>query len=559
MNFRHVAIGLSLGIAACTLQAQQSMPDMPGMPGMKMDPVQPKPRQQAPPAVPKSIQMEESNGPTGKKMKVEGHEAGNAKAKAAAASVEGSIQQQTDQPQSKPGEESDASSLKLPIQELQEPEAVGFQTGADLPAPELLRDVVSQQPMTIESFLELADRTNPTLAQAERNVDRSKQQARQIGLPPDPIFGYSGDHIRGGQYGGGEEGAFFSQELVLGRKLALRRDIYRAEGYSNELAADIQRARIHNDVSRAFFDTLAAQQMVIEYDRLLKVALDGDTNSHELGRIGQSDASDVLNAEIAAEQAKVEFVNAQRMFLAAFSQLATFAGQTSLAPHPLTGGLVDPPELDAERMVVVDMQESPAVRQAQANVALAEARVRSAQREKVPNLNLKAGEWYSGERLGATNVKAGPESFVEAGVQLPLWNRNQGNIEASKVELERARKDVDRTQLYTRNRAEPYAQQYQTARYTAEKYRTEMLPRARRAYQLEVTKYQQMGQSYPHVLTAQRMLFTLQLSYIQALNEEWRAAIALQNFTLMNALDEPMSVGQDATTINLPTAPGGGN
>ena len=122
----------------------------------------------------------------------------------------------------------------------------------------------------------------------------------------------------------------------------------------------------------------------------------------------RADASDVLTAEIAAEQAKVEFVNAQRMFLAAFAQLATSSGQARLDPHPLTGELVSPPELDAEATVLTDAEQSPTVKQAQANVTVAEARLKSAQREKVPNLNLKAGEWYSGEVLGATNLKAGP-------------------------------------------------------------------------------------------------------------------------------------------------------
>lgn len=560
MKLKFMAMGLALGFAACTLQAQQTMPDMPGM---KMDPPKPQTQQSAPVKTPNSStkpnRTPQPIDPMPGDMKGMGKDSGDAKAKAAAASVEQSVQQQAGQPQTKPAPDRDASSLKVPIQELQEPEAIGFQTGGDLPAPELLRDIVSRQPMTVENFIEMADKSNPTLAQARHNVDRSKQQGRQISLPPNPMFGYSGDHIRGGEYGGGEQGAFVSQEFVLAHKLALRRDIYRAEGRSNELAVDIQRARIHNDVGRAFFDTLALQQSVIIHDRLLKVALDADTNAHELERDGQADSSDVLNAEIAAEQAKIEFVNAQRMFLAAFTQLASFAGQTSLAPHPLTGGLVEPPQLDAEGMVVTDMQESPAVKQAQANVALAETRVKSAKREKIPNFYLKAGEWYSGEHLGSTNIPAGPESFVEASVQLPLWNRNQGNIDASQVLLERAREDVAQTQLHTRNRAEPFAQQYQTARYTAEKYRTEMLPRARRAYELEVTKYQQMAQPYPRVLTAQKMLFTLQLTYIQALNEEWRAAIALQNYTLMNGLDEPMSVGQDSTTMNLPTAPGGNN
>jgi|GEM_PF-1218909 len=554
MKIRPWALSLAIGAAAWTLQAQQPMPDMPGM---KMNPQQSKPQPAPPP--PKPNRTKEPADPMARDLKSMGQDAGDANAKAAAASGQNSAAQQTSQSQGKRSPESDASSIKVPFQQLQEPEAIGFQTGSDLPAPELLRDVVNQQPMTIESFIDMADRTNPTLAQAQRNVDRSRQQARQVSLPPDPLVGYSGDHVRGGQYGGGEEGAFFSQEFVLAHKLALRRDIYRAEGRSNELAVEIQRARVHNDVGRAFFDALTAQQSVVIHDRLLKVALDADTNSHELERIGQADASDVLNAEIAAEKAKVEFANAQRMFLAAFTQLATSAGQTTLTPHPLTGGLVEPPQLDAEEMVVTDMQESPAVKQAQANVALAEARVKSSKREKVPNLNLRAGEWYSGEYLGATNIAAGPMSFVEASVQLPLWNRNQGNVAASTVELERARQDVTRTQLYTRNRAEPYAQQYQTARFTAERYRTEMLPRARRAYELEVMKYQQMALAYPHVLAAQHMLFTLQLTYVQALNEEWQAAIALQNYTLMNGLDQPMSIGTDSTTMNLPTAPGGSN
>ena len=544
MMIRLWALGLTLGAAAGSLHAQQSMPDMPGM---KPETQPAATQQQAP--TPKPNRARQPTDPMPRDLKSMGQDAGERQ----------SVQQQANQPQGKPVPGSDASSISVPVQEVQEPEATGFHTGSDLPAPELLREVVSRDPMTVETFIEMADTSNPTLAQAQKNVDRSYQQARQVSLPPDPVVGYSGDHIRGGSYHGGEEGAFFSQEFVLGRKLAVRRNIYKGEGRSNELAVDIQRARVHDDVARAFFDALTAQEAVVIQDRLLKVALDAETNAHELERIGQADASDVLTAEIAAEQAKIDFENAQRMFLSSFTQLATNAGQTSLAPHPLMGGLIDPPELDAVGVVVTDTQESPYVKQAQANVAVAEARLKDARREKVPNLNVKAGEWYSGETLGATNLKAGWESFAEAGVQLPLWNRNQGNVAVAQVELERAREDVARAQLLTRNRAEPLAQQYQAARFTAERYRTEMLPRARRAYQLEVTKYQEMAQAYPHVLTAQHMLFTLQLSYVHALDEEWRAAIALQNYTLMNGLEEPLSVGPDTTTMSLPTAPGGEN
>ena len=548
-----LALGLALSAAPFVpgvLYAQQSMPDMPGM----TMPAQPKQQTTSAKAT-KPNRNQQSPETMPADMKAMGHDTGNKKAQQNAASMEDSVSQQAGQVGKKPNDRSDQQSITVPIQELQEPEALEFRTGGDMPAPELLGEVVKRDPMTLEQFIALADKANPTLAQAQRNVERSTEQARQVSLPPDPIVGYNGDHIRGGQYHGGEQGAFFSQEFVLGHKLALRRDIYRAEGRSNQYALEVQRARVHNDVARAFFDTLAAQQSVIIHDRLLKVALDADTNTHELNRIGQEDAAAILTAEVAAEQARVDFLNAQRMFISHFAQLATFAGQHTLALHPLTGALVEPPAFDPEELVRRDVEESPLVKRAQAEEAIGEVRLKDAKRERVPNLNVTAGEWYSGEEVNSGR-KAGFESFVQAGVQLPLWNRNQGNVEASRILLDRAHRNVERSKLWTHNQTEPLAQEYQTARFTAERYRTEMLPRARRAYELQVTKYQQMALEYPPVLAAQHMLFTLQLGYTEALNQEWRAAIALQNYALMNGLDEPISTGTDSTTINLPTAPG---
>lgn len=540
---KRLALTLLLSTAAA---AQQQVPDMPGMnmPGtpapQKPGKPQPTPNKTPNPAVPEAPDLQ--------------HPGPNRRSQAAAQSERNSIQQQVAQPATQPASTADQRSITVPILGVQEPEALDFRTGADLPAPELLTDVVPREPLTLEHFIALADRSNPTLVQAQRAIDRSAQQAHQVSLPPNPTIGYSAEHIRGGSYHGGEEGAFLSQTFVLGRKLALRRDIFRAQKDANQFALQAQLARVHNDVASAFVDTLAAQASVMLQERLLKLALDSSTNTHELARIGQADASSILSAEITAEQAKVDLVEAQRVFLTHFARLATFAGQPMLEPHPLTGALVAPPDFDPEELVRRDTTESPEVKRAQASVTVAEAQLRSARREPIPNLTVKAGEWYSGEQLDGLTQKAGWMSFAEAGIQLPLWNRNQGNIAAAHAELSRAQHDVVRTQLWTRNAAEPFAQQYLAARFTADRYRTEMLPRARRAYQLEVIKYQQMAEIYPEVLTAQRLLYTLQVRYLQAVHDQWHAAIALSNYALSNALDQPMTTGDDSTSRNLPTA-----
>ena len=447
MKMKTLVFGVAIGMNACGLLAQQQT--MPDMPGMTMPVPQQAPKQQNSPAKPTKPNRNGKPPETmPDDMKSMSDDTGDKKAQQNSASEQDAARQQAGQIYKKPGDSSDQQSLTIPVQELQEPEAPEFRTGTDMPAPELLGAIVKRDPMTLEQFLALADKANPTLAQAQQNVERSNQQARQVSLPPDPIVGYSGDHIRGGEYHGGEEGAFFTQEFVLGHKLALRRDIYLAEGHSNQYALEVQRARVHNDVARAFFDTLAAQQSVILHDRLLKVALDADTNTHELARIGQADAAGILTAEIGAEQARIDFLNAQRMFLAHFAQLATFAGQHALDTHPLKGSLAEPPGFDPNEYVQRDVEESPLVKRAQADEALGDARLKDANRERVPNLTLTAGEWYSGEEV-RSGRKAGWESFAQAGVQLPLWNHNQGNVEASKIMLERAHRDVERTKLWT--------------------------------------------------------------------------------------------------------------
>ena len=80
--------------------------------------------------------------------------------------------------------------------------------GHDMPAPELLKNVASRPAVSLEDFLKLGDANNPTIKEANAFVQQSQQQARQAALYPNPSIGYQGEQIRGGSYGGGEQGGF---------------------------------------------------------------------------------------------------------------------------------------------------------------------------------------------------------------------------------------------------------------------------------------------------------------------------------------------------------------
>jgi cobalt-zinc-cadmium efflux system outer membrane protein len=169
---------------------------------------------------------------------------------------------------------------------------------------------------------------------------------------------------------------------------------------------------------------------------------------------------------------------------------------------------------------------------------------------------LKAGEQYNFETVAVLPTKAaGPQSFASAGVNLPLWNRNQGAKQAAEADIDRAQQDLHRVKLSLRQQTEPLVQMYLSSKFEADRYRTQLIPRATRAYQLYLQKYQSMVMAYPQVLVSQRTLFQLQASLIQALSGAWQSAIALQHYTLQGGLEAPATTTAPAT-INLP---GSGN
>src|SRR5207244_3009095 len=127
--------------------------------------------------------------------------------------------------------------------------------------------------------------------------------------------------------------------------------------------------------------------------------------------------------------------------------------------------------------------------------------------------------------LGSVPFAKGWEGIAEVAVQIPLFNRNQGNVTAARADIDRAGQEKKRIALTLRERAASAIDQYANARLMALEYRDEMLPRAKKAYALMVEKYGQMLASYPRVLDTKRKLYELQIEYIAVFEMAWNNGI----------------------------------
>lgn len=441
---------------------------------------------------------------------------------------------------------------------LQEPENPNQKIGDNLPVPDLLATSRKSAAKKLDDFEQFALKNNPTMKQALAIAGQSSALARQAGLWPNPSIGYQGEQIRGGSFHGGEQGGFVQQNIVLGGKLQRRSEVFEQQHKADELGIEEQKLNIVGAVRVRFYGALAAQESVEVRRQLMHIALDAVTTAHQLANVGQADAPDILQTEVEAEQAKLDFVRAQREYIQSFNTLAAVSGEPGLQLTFLDGDLEHPPEIDVEHWVETALKQSPSIKRAEQQANRAEAALARDKREAIPDLSLRAGVQQNREIDPSSMRPVGVQGFATASIQIPLFNRNQGNVEAATLELEHAKREVDRIKLNLAKTAQPLLQRYATERLVVERYRTQLLPRSHRAYELYLQKYRNMAAAYPEVIISQRTYFQLQENYVRALGDLWTTSAQLENYLLADGLSAPRPSGSTSTQINLPNGGSGG-
>jgi cobalt-zinc-cadmium efflux system outer membrane protein len=413
----------------------------------------------------------------------------------------------------------------------------------------------TQKIITLEELQQMALQNNPTLAQSAANIRAAEGRRKQSGLYPNPTVGYQGEEIRGGSFRGGEQGFFVQQDIVMGGKLGLNRKIFEQEKKQAETEADEQKLRVLTNVRMSYIQVLAAQQTLELRQSLSKLAQDAVDTSHQLANVGQADAPDVLESEVEAQQADLAVTMAEQNQQRVWKELAAVVGNRRLPLTRLKGNLEETASVNPDELVENIVNESPVVKIADLGVKRAEAGLARAKREPVPDLQLRGGMQQNRELSETSGQPVGLQGFAEVGVQIPIFNRNQGNIAASKADLERAHREVERVKLVLRERAARVVQNYTFSQTAVERFKNQMIPRAQKAYDMYMNKYHDMAAAYPQVLIAQRTLMQLDVSYVNALESFATSSLELQSFLLTDGLEAPSQPGgtdQPVREVNVP-------
>lgn len=421
------------------------------------------------------------------------------------------------------------------------------------------REVIPASPiMRLEDLEAMAIQRNPTLAQAEAAIRAAEGRRRQAGLFPNPIAGYFLEEFAFRSPGEtAEQGAFIEQTIPLGGKLSKARRVFERERDQAVILAEAQRLRVTNSIRVLYYETLGTQRLVELRDDLSQLAREAVEITKELYNVGQADRPDHLEIEIEAERAEIDFLRAQNDWSRSWRTLAAMVGNSNLAPARLAGS---PEEdlalLNETQLLDTLLQQSPEIRVAQAGVERARAILARARAERIPDLFLRGGLGYNYERFepaspSVAGQRKGLEGRLEVGVNVPIFNRNQGGIAAAEAELAIAERDLERLQLILRSRFAAGFREYRNAQQMVERYRTQVVPRAREAYRTYLANFRQMAAAYPQVLIAQRTLFQVEVEYARALIQLRESAVGLRGFLLEGGLDPLSRPGETTEGFRL--------
>lgn len=406
-------------------------------------------------------------------------------------------------------------------------------------APEIVRP--HTKPLTLAELESLGVANHPAFVRLAGQIEAAQGRAYQAGLPPNPTVGYTADEI-GTDGTAGLHGVFAEQTLVTGGKLAYRRNERLRQGDIAAARLASARQRILNGVRAQYTNLLYFQKVVAIREELLKTARDGESAARQLRNIGRANRPAELLALIELRQATASFEEAKIERDSAWRELAIYLGRPDMPLVSVEGDLEDsPPKVDQVPTIDQLLAESPEIQTAYAEVAQAQAALARESAERAPDVNVRLGTQYSFESERQV-------ALAEVGVPLPIFNRNQGNIQAAQAELGSAQAAAYEVELGIRRRHARAEARFKSAAVAVESYRTQ-LSDATEAHGMYREAVDQRMASYEQVLSAQRTLFQLSIAYQQSLRQLWQAAADLRGLLVADETVEVRDSGPAMSPI----------
>ena len=381
---------------------------------------------------------------------------------------------------------------------------------------------VAQQSLTLRQAIDSA-LASPAAQVFDEQRSEARARLRQAHLAPNPRLFVQSEDIRpwDSQFSFStqtEDYAYLAQTFELDRKRAKRVGVAQADLRTSEAERELGLQQLVAGVAASYWKAAGAQSIAALLQTDL-TAMDEIVRYHEERvEAGAMRGVDLIRIHIERDRVYLSLQTARRDAALARAELFRQIGQHDFNTIELTDDVnairVLPP-VDAQ----VALSRRLDLKIAQAQLASAQANVRLQQAIAVPDLDLAAGY----KRNSAENTL-----YTSGNIQLPVRNRNQGEIDRSRAQVRLAEDQLRQTEIAAQADIEAariaYQQQLEMVQHTL----PDMRARAKQNLSIMTEAYRIGGIDLLRYLDAERTEIDVETTSLRTLAEAQQSLVRLQ-------------------------------
>jgi cobalt-zinc-cadmium efflux system outer membrane protein len=388
--------------------------------------------------------------------------------------------------------------------------------------------------LTLDAAIEVLVRQNLNLRAQAMEIPMARADVLTANLRSNPILFVDSQLIPYGTYTAARPGGQTQYDLNINYPL----DITRKRQARTRVACAAERVieaqyqdavRLAIDALYAVYvDVLAARETI----RLAQASVDGLQNVRRLTQEQQSRGAktmaDVRKVDVQLQTAELGLAQAQAGMTDARRNFAILLGRTGNDPIEVRGMLRDvsmTPE-PPDRLVSLALASRPDLAAYRLGIRRAHEEVGLAKANRMSDVYLLY-QPYTFQDNAPIGLKSAHSWAVGLTIPLPVYNRNQGNIQRAHWNAAQAQLEVAELERRVQGEVERAYQAYAVTSSAVVRYEGELLPAASEALENALRLYRLGEEGQFVVLDAQREYNTVVRDYLEALIRRRRSMLEL--------------------------------
>ncbi len=398
-------------------------------------------------------------------------------------------------------------------------QAIAEGTALNIPLEENLERSNSSQldeknDLTLRDVVHLMLQNNPELASFAKEVRALEGVKIQAGKFRNPELAIESEDINANTRPNTRAAQFttirFSQLIELGGKRSAR---INAASIGQELADknyESKRLELIARVANVFTKVLAGQEQLRLVKESMQLAQKVVNSATKRVEAGKAPPIEETKAKVAFSTIGIELEQTRRDLVAARKQLSLLWGNPSPQFRKVLGDLESRVVIPSFEVLEQRIHKNPMVLYSIKNVEQHEALLEIEKLRRIPDITIGAGVRRYTQADETTAI-------VNVSIPIPLFDLNQGNLQAANQRVGKAIDEQSATDLQLRSKLTGAYESLLAAQNEIKVLHDEVLPGARSSFDIANKGYELGRFSFLEMLDAQRTLFQNQVLYIRAL------------------------------------------